>query len=898
MPALVGILLFLGIVSTPCFANPAAHQVLVLQSYHQGQRWTDQQLHGIRNALDSNHEPYALYVEHLDTKRWSDDAYLDSFRQLLLTKYASVLLDAIVATDNSAFEFIREHRDALFGQVPVVFSGVNFFRESMRDDLAQVTGVAETFDAGATIELMLKLHPETRRIVIVIDSTTTGSLLRRELEQVLEGFDTDVHFDIWHGRTLPNLQQDLATLRDGDLVLLMPFARDGAGRHLEFHDAATIVRGATDVPIYGTWDFFLGHGIVGGRLTTAVGQGESAGRLLLRVIAGEQASDIAVQHVAPTEFQFDARELDRHGISERRLPDGSRVFFRSWFAEHRIVIGLFMLLALLSLALLLAWQRKRAEKRKAEQRLEQNEQTFRELFELSPDPTWIIEDGNFIDCNRAAVRMLEYHDKQQLFAVGPAELSPPEQPDGQTSASKAAKMMALALDRGIHRFEWVHRRRGGDDFWAEVTLSRLDNDHHNRLYCVWRDISTRKQADDFIKQHAETLEQQVAERTAALQTALLEAEQANLAKSRFLANVSHELRTPMHAILGYAKLGTKQSESDRSTKYFDKILSSGERLTLLVNDLLDLSKLEANGLKTDIRTHDLHRLTLRAIDEMRILADPKNIRIELMDEGVQPLPFDTDLMLRVMINLLSNAIKFSSADTRITVALQSRRAENDRQKPETEIIVTDAGIGIPEGELETVFEKFEQSELTRGNGNGTGLGLAICKEIVHLHHGRIWAVSPPAGQARGTAIHILLPSLAQIDFSASLREAFQAHDRWMALIERRVRDSLSSAHISAAMVASPQLCHLGRWITEQKHLETNARVPLPLEALDAAHRRLHELGGRLVEVVDAGETPTDTDIAAFKSASQQVKQLLQPSLRPPTNPEHDPEQRPTQQATN
>jgi PAS domain S-box-containing protein len=546
----------------------------------------------------------------------------------------------------------------------------------------------------------------------------------------------------------------------------------------------------------------------------------------------------------------------------------------------------------------MAWQRKRAEKRKAEQRLEQNEQTFRELFELSPDPTWIIEDGTFIDCNRAAVRMLEYDNKQQLFAVGPAELSPPEQPDGQVSGSKAEKMMALALDRGIHRFEWVHRRRGGDDFWAEVTLSRLDNEHHNRLYCVWRDISARKQADDFIKQHAATLEQQVAERTAALQTVLLAAEQANLAKSRFLANVSHELRTPIHAILGYAQLGTKHSESDRSAQYFDKILSSGERLTLLVNDLLDLSKLEANGLKADIRTHDLRGMTLRAIDEMRVLADQKQIRIELLDEEVEPLPFDTDLMLRVMINLLSNAIKFSSANTRVTVTLQPRRADNDRPVSETEIIVTDTGIGIPEGELETVFEKFEQSELTRGNGNGSGLGLAICKEIVHLHHGQIWAVSPPTGQAHGSAIHIVLPSLAQTDFSASLSEAFQAHDRWIALIERRIRDNLSSAHISAAMVASPQLCHLGRWITQQKHLETDARIPLPLDVLDSAHRQLHALAGRLVEVVDAGETPTDSDIAAFQTASQQVKQLLQPSLRPPTKPKHDPKQKPAQQAGN
>ena len=145
MPAVVGLLLLLGIVSPSYRAGPEGSQVLVLQSYHQGQRWSNQQLDGIREAFDSTGRPYALYVEHLDPKRWADDTYLGSFRQLLIAKYSSVLLDAIVVTDNSAFHFIRAHRDDLFGQVPVVFSGVNFFRASMRDDLQQMTGVTETF---------------------------------------------------------------------------------------------------------------------------------------------------------------------------------------------------------------------------------------------------------------------------------------------------------------------------------------------------------------------------------------------------------------------------------------------------------------------------------------------------------------------------------------------------------------------------------------------------------------------------------------------------------------------------------------------------------------------------------------------------------------------------------
>lgn len=117
---------------------------------------------------------------------------------------------------------------------------------------------------------------------------------------------------------------------------------------------------------------------------------------------------------------------------------------------------------------------------------------FKQLFEASPDPTWIIEGNRFVECNAAAIRFLGYLSRDDLLNTHPSRLSPPQQPDGEDSFAKAERMMALAMENGLHRFEWMHRRIDGSDFLAEVTLSTIHHQGRTILYCVWRDITERK----------------------------------------------------------------------------------------------------------------------------------------------------------------------------------------------------------------------------------------------------------------------------------------------------------------------------------------------------------------------------------------------------------------------
>ncbi|MGO9446782.1 MAG: diguanylate cyclase domain-containing protein [Thiobacillaceae bacterium] len=127
---------------------------------------------------------------------------------------------------------------------------------------------------------------------------------------------------------------------------------------------------------------------------------------------------------------------------------------------------------------------------------------FRQLFESSPDPAWIIDGNRFVECNEAAIRALGYTSREEFLNVHPSKLSPPKQPDGQDSYDKAESMMAIAKDTGLHRFDWVHTKANGANFVAEVTLSIIDPVDRQVIYCVWRDITERKQMEDQVRQLA------------------------------------------------------------------------------------------------------------------------------------------------------------------------------------------------------------------------------------------------------------------------------------------------------------------------------------------------------------------------------------------------------------
>ena len=260
------------------------------------------------------------------------------------------------------------------------------------------------------------------------------------------------------------------------------------------------------------------------------------------------------------------------------------------------------------------------------------------------------------------------------------------------------------------------------------------------------------------------LEEKVSERTQELQKAKNDAERANLAKSKFLGNMSHELLTPMHQILSYAIFGQKKSataDREKIISYFCKIKDGGEHLVNLLKNLLDLSQLESNDVTLNKNKNCLSLLIENISESFQTKLKEKNIVFVInQPEFSTDLYCDTFLIGQVIQNILTNAINFSTQNTTIETTFandvptdRTGRFDQDSRSSIT-VYFKDQGIGIPESEMKEIFDAFTQSSQTQDGSGGRGLGLSICKEIVKLHKGTIWAEKNPEG---GTIIGLTLP---------------------------------------------------------------------------------------------------------------------------------------------
>ncbi len=253
-----------------------------------------------------------------------------------------------------------------------------------------------------------------------------------------------------------------------------------------------------------------------------------------------------------------------------------------------------------------------------------------------------------------------------------------------------------------------------------------------------------------------------------IEKALEDANKANKVKSEFLANISHELRTPMLGILGFSELGISKLErvdKDKLLKYFERINSSGSRLLGLLNNLLDLSKLEAGQMQFDFSSNSIDAVIKQSLVELEPLLQQRKLVIlqenKLADQSAD---FDQERIHQVIYNILSNAIKFSPEQGEILITVineEYKSCTRDEGVSAIRVSICDQGPGVPEDELVYIFNKFSQSSVTNTGAGGTGLGLSICKDIVDYHKGDIFAKN---NQESGACFIVILPR-NQLDLS-------------------------------------------------------------------------------------------------------------------------------------
>jgi PAS domain S-box-containing protein len=374
---------------------------------------------------------------------------------------------------------------------------------------------------------------------------------------------------------------------------------------------------------------------------------------------------------------------------------------------------------------------------------------------------WVGQDGHFIYANKAA-RLISGYSHQEFMNLQLSDLSPYFSQNALTHHTKASPK------KPTQAFENSLLTKDKQSIPVEITINIDEFEGEKYVFVHMQNITKRKQAEDQLAKYHEHLEELVAERTFELEKEIMDrkeiekalkesrrkAEAANLAKSEFLANMSHELRSPLNVILGYSQLLYREKKINHEQKdQLDIINQSGKHLLSLINDVLEMSKIEAGQKKLTIKEFDLFFLLDSLENSFGLRAVKKGLDLSFAraDNVPQFIRIDDGILRQILINLLSNAIKFVE-EGEIQVKIDA--ATEKGKELYLSFQVKDTGLGIKHDELTHIFDPFEQAEAGRNKEEGTGLGLAISQQFAQLLGGEITVIS---NAGKGSVFTLKIP---------------------------------------------------------------------------------------------------------------------------------------------
>jgi len=398
------------------------------------------------------------------------------------------------------------------------------------------------------------------------------------------------------------------------------------------------------------------------------------------------------------------------------------------------------------------------ERKRAEAALRMSEAKFRNLVEnAAAGILTTCLDGRILSANRAAQQILGYDLEGELTAT--SMMIAYADPDARRH------LLSLIEEKGVAKgYEARLKHKDGTQFWASLNvITQVTESGEQQLLTIIEDITGRKQAANQLtrlnrelKSLNFELEDKVEERTKQLGEAVLAANASNQAKSDFLASMSHELRTPLNAILGFSQLLQEKyfgPLNEKQEEYVGDILGSGQHLLTLINDILDLSKIEAGKLELHPSPVKIANLVDGSLIMVKERAFKNGIALSLKigpEVTANEYILDELKIKQVMYNLLSNAVKFTPNGGKISIELR-------QQADQLIVTVADTGIGIPPEHQARLFTEFYQVQSGLvAKTPGTGLGLAISKRMVEMHGGKIWVESD--GLGNGSRFIFTLPA--------------------------------------------------------------------------------------------------------------------------------------------
>jgi PAS domain S-box-containing protein len=748
----------LGIVSVSAFPSsswsgngdyPSPSRILVLNSYYPGHPVGDDFIETLKHHLQRDDHRPELYIEYMDTDRYSDTGHLQQLLNIYDYRYKHLRPDAIISFGENALEFLRRNQMQLFGDTPVVFAGVPELEEGMLSGYSNFTGITMRLDPEPTMRLIISLQPEINRIVLVSDDTSDGRIIRNAVLKLEKRLAPIKLISLESSKvSTGNLLTSLGSYGEDTAILFASWSKDKSGVHFSSRMMLERIAKETSLPVYGLSESYLGNGIVGGHMYSAKELGTHAASLAMEPLR-HHSKGLAVETIDMRHYGFDARQLKRFRIDLARLPRDAVIIGREISFYERYKVPIWVAIGVLSaqavtIIFLVATM---VLCKRAEYALKRSEQTL-DLAIRGADLglwSWHIPGRRLLLNDRWA----------EILGYRPQDI-PPEfdawlglvHPD-----DRAQFMQALQshLDGKSKVFRAEHRMldRSGGIRWT-ITRGKI----------IGPDTSAPNSPQQVAGTHLDITEQREAENQRnELRIQLIQRQKIE-SIGELAGGVAHDMNNLLSPILGFSDMALLEMNPEDS-HYEDliEIRNAGRRARDLVAKLLAFGRkqlLTPVFLSLNQVVEELKSILSTLIrEDIRVVFD--------LEPGLWTVYADPIQIQQILINLVVNA-----RDAMIDSGQLIVKTRNSDSPPIGEsgadhvlLSVSDTGMGMTDEVKQKIFEPFFT---TKEKGQGTGLGLATVYGIVKQHKGYILVDST---LGKGARFEIYLPRAYGIAYSTT-----------------------------------------------------------------------------------------------------------------------------------
>lgn len=314
-------------------------QILLLNSYHPSLKWSEDLSNGVMQTITSNYpKDVKFYVEYMDWKEFPSEEMVSRFNELMQLKYAKRQLDLVIVSDDAALSYAVTHREELFSDVPIVFTGVNdgSYHELVKERI-NMTGVFETVEIEDTIKIAKMVNPDVENMYIIYDQTESGKAMGKAIEEAVEDHYPEINTIMVTDMSIQAIENYVAKIHSKDAIMTTAYYEDVIGQTIDFEDMIEKICRATNAPVYSIYDFAIGHGAIGGNMLSPALMGERVADISVRILRGELADQIPISDSQTHIKAVDYHEAVAYGIDVSKLPKDVKIVNRplSFFEQYK-----------------------------------------------------------------------------------------------------------------------------------------------------------------------------------------------------------------------------------------------------------------------------------------------------------------------------------------------------------------------------------------------------------------------------------------------------------------------------------------------------------------------------------------------------------------------------------